>query len=285
LALLAWIVNQVGFSVLKDHLARFGLGSTLALIAIYTLAQISFCAAWVCALTGSGKQLGFWRVFAAYAAGDALNMTIPSGNLAGEPVKILLLQDRLPAPQLLTSVTIYKFADFVSLTLFLLAGWLAHFPFYTLPVYWNLGAALITFGMSAACILFFMIQQKGLYLPLSKFLQRVGLERWVEDKLHSAHVVDEGVRAFYLSRRKSFAFSVFFNFIAWFGGVMEIMIFIKWMGLPSNFSAALTIETFSLFVNNISFFVPASPCLTLPRSNLVASCSPPTTSSSPRRKT
>lgn len=255
-AFLFWMIHKIGFESLKENLLRFGLGSTLFLVLLYALAQIAFCAAWFVILP-ERKKVGFWRTFAAYAAGDALNMTIPSGNLAGEPVKIMLLKDRLPAEQLLASVTVYKFADFVSLTLFLLAGWLFHFAFYDLPGYWNLGAGLITFGMAAASVLFFVMQKKGVYLPLGKLAHKLGLEKWVEDKLHSAHLVDESVRAFYLTHRNGFALSVFFNFIAWFGGVLEIMIFMKWMGLESSFPAALTIETFSLFVNNISFFVPA----------------------------
>src|SRR3989338_4725808 len=255
--LLAWMVHAIGFSVVKDNLLHFGFGPTLLLITIYTLAQISFCAAWFFVLGEGQKKLGFWRTFLAYAAGDALNMTVPSGNLAGEPVKVMLVKDRLGTESAVTSVPVYKLPDFLSLTIFLLAGWLFHFFFYSMPAFWNIGAGLIIFGMTIASLLLFFLQRKGFYLPLGKFMNKIGLEKWIEDKLHSAHVVDEGVRKFYEHHRRSFAVSVFFNFLAWFGGVVEIMIFMSFMGLPISFPAAITIETFSLFVNNISFFVPA----------------------------
>ena len=257
LGLLAWMVRRTGYSTLADNLAQFGLGSTLFLIALYAFSQMAFCAAWFVLLRDKNHPIGFWKTFLAYAAGDALNMTVPSGNLAGEPVKIMMVKSVIGTEDALASVTVYKYADFLSMTLFLLAGWLFHFGFYDMPAYWDLGAAIIIFGMCAACILFLWIQSKGLFLPLGKFLTRLGLEKWVGNKLDAAHIVDEGVRQFYRHHRKGFALSVMFNFLAWFGGVLEILIFMRLLGLPVSFPAALTIETFSLFVNNISFFVPA----------------------------
>ncbi|OGR87220.1 MAG: hypothetical protein A3A86_05140 [Elusimicrobia bacterium RIFCSPLOWO2_01_FULL_60_11] len=251
------MVRRTGYSVLAENLSRFGLGSTLFLILLYTLAQMAFCMAWFVLLRDKNHPIGFWRTFLAYAAGDALNMTVPSGNLAGEPVKMMLVKDVIGTEDALASVTVYKYADFLSMTLFLGLGWLLHFGFYKMPAFWNLGAAVILFVMAAASILFFWIQSKGLFLPLGKLLNKLGLEKWVGNKLQAAHIVDESVRQYYLHHRRGFALSVFFNFMAWFGGVLEIMVFMRFAGLPFSFPAALTIETFSLFVNNISFFVPA----------------------------
>lgn len=257
LGLLAWMVHRTGFSTLADNLAHFGFASTLFLIILYTFSQMAFCMAWFVLLRDRNHPIGFWKTFLAYAAGDALNMTVPSGNLAGEPVKMMMVKDVIGTEDALASVTVYKYADFLSMTLFLGAGWLIHFGFYTMPAFWNLGAAVILFGMTAASVLFFWIQSKGLFLPLGKLLNKLGLEKWVGGKLEAAHIVDESVRQFYLHHRRGFALSVFFNLLAWFGGVLEIMIFMRLLGLPVSFPAALTIETFSLFVNNISFFVPA----------------------------
>ncbi len=257
LALLYWMAQQIGFDVLKENFLRFGFSSTFLLIAVYSLAQIAFCMAWFVLLKDQKHPIGFWRTFYAYAAGDALNMTVPSGNLAGEPVKIMLIKNVVNAESALASVTVYKFADFLSMTLFLLAGWGLHFFFYKMPAPWVIGGGVILFGMTAASVLFFFIQQKGFFLRLGKLLHSLGLEKWVESKLQSAHIVDEAVRKFYDSHHKPFALSVFYNFLAWFGGVLEIMIFMRLLNLPVSFPAALTVETFSLFVNNISFFVPA----------------------------
>ena len=257
LGLLVWMIYRTGFSILKANLLHFGLWSSLFLIALYALAQISFGAAWYVVLEEADKSVGFWRIFLAYAAGDALNMTVPSGNLAGEPVKIMLIKDKVSVEAAITSVTVYKFADFLSLTLFLLAGWIFHFAFYTLPLPWEVGAGVIAFGMTVTAAILFWVQKKGMYLPLGNWLRKLGLEKWIGDKLVSARLVDEGVRRFYARHPRKFYLSVFFNFLAWFGGVLEIVIFLSFMGLPASFPAGLTVETFSLFLNNVTFFVPA----------------------------
>ena len=94
-------------------------------------------------------------------------------------------------------------------------------------------------------------------MPIGEWLHGLGFEKWIEGRLESAHLVDKGVREFYAAHPRKFVLSVFFNFLAWFGGILEIMIFMSFMGLKSSFPAALTIETFSLFLNNVTFFVPA----------------------------
>lgn len=257
LALLVWMVQKIGIDVLLGNLKAFGFTNTLALIAVYTLAQIAFCAAWHVILVTYQRSIRFRDTFRAYAAGDALNMTVPSANLAGEPVKVLLMRDKIAAEPAIASVTVYKFADFISLTLFLLFGWIFQFFFFSLPAAWNAGGGVIAAGMAAGCFLFYALQKKGVYHPAGKFLQKIGLGHWVIHKLESAHFIDHSIREFYIHHPVKFWEGVFYNFLAWFGGVAEIMLFMKLTGAEASFAAALTIETFSLFINNVTFFVPA----------------------------
>jgi len=251
------MAHKIGFSVLKENLLNFGFTATFSLILLYTFSQVAFCEAWYVLLAERNKTLTFWKTFLAYAAGDALNMTVPSANLAGEPVKAMLVRDHVPFEAAISSVTVYKFSDIISLTLFLLVGWLNHFWFYSLPAPWNIGAGIIVMGMTLLCCLLYVLQNQGIYHPAGKWLERLGFAKWIVSKLESAHIIDEGIRIFYRSQTSKFLLSIFFNFLAWFGGVIEILIFMKISGQEVSFAAALTIETFSLFINNVTFFVPA----------------------------
>lgn len=258
LALLFWMIQKIGFDTILQSLSRFGLLPALFLIALYTLAQLCFCGAWhVLLQDGPGKTLKFWEIFLVYSAGDALNMTVPSGNLAGEPVKVMMIRDKVSLQTALTSVTVYKYSDILSMTLFLTLGWLNHFAFYKLPLSWNVGAGVVAGGMSALCVLLYFLQHRGIYRPAGEWLGKIGLGKWLEKKLESAPLLDSEIAAFYREHPYRFAASVFLNFLAWFGGVIEIVIFMKVSGIPVSFAAALTIETFSLFINNVIFFVPA----------------------------
>lgn len=255
--LLVWMMQKIGFATLKQNLFSFGISPTLFLILIYSLAQFAFCAGWFVLLNIKEKTLTFWETFLAYAAGDALNMTVPSANLAGEPVKVMLIRDKISFESAISSVTVYKYSDFVSLTLFLLVGWLSQFGFYSLPLSWNIGAGIVAGGMSIFCIFLYILQHRGIYHPTGRLLSKIGFAKWIVNKLESAHLIDKEILNFYQTHPSKFFLSLFFNFFAWFGGVIEIVLFMAISGVPVSFAAALTIETFSLFINNVIFFVPA----------------------------
>lgn len=255
--LLAWTIQKIGYSALKENLVHFGAMPALFLIVLYSLAQFCFTAAWLWVIEDPEKKLGFWKLFPSYLAGDALNMTIPSGNLAGEPVKILLIRDWIAVSSAIASVTIYKLADFFSMTLFLLIGWLVHFGFFSLPLAWQIGGGIVAGGMLAVCLLLYLLQARGFYHPASRWLEKIGLGHWIIGKLEAAQFIDETIQDYFQNQKSKFFVSTFFNFLAWFGGVLEIMVFQSLFGLPVSFASALTIETFSLFINNVTFFVPA----------------------------
>ena len=182
-------------------------------------------------------------------------MSVPSANVAGEPVKVMLLNGKVPRETAVSSVTIYKFSDILSLTLFMLNGWLVQIMVNPMPLIWNISAGVVIGGMAGMCVFLYYIQNRGLYGPLAQKLTRWGLGRFVE-KIGSTEMVDRQVSDFYKNNPRQFAMSLFYNFLAWFGGVLEIMIFTRMTGHPCTFSAAFTIETFSMFVNNVAFFIP-----------------------------
>lgn len=257
LALLAYMVHRIGMTKLKEQLIALGFYRTAGLVLLYALAQFCFAEAWQVLLKASAPRISFGSTFKAYAAGDAVNMTVPSANLAGEPVKIFLIRHLVPLETAISSVTIYKYGDFISLTIFLLGGWLFHFAHYSLPLAWNIGAGIVAGGMAVTCVLLYLLQRRGIFLPAGNFLKKLGLDEWMRHKLQSAQLIDHGIREFYQRHPGRFAASVAWNTLAWFGGVVEIMIFLRMNNYPASFAAALTVETFSLFINNVTFFVPA----------------------------
>ncbi len=257
LTLLGWMIHKIGWQTILNNLQTFGVGPTLFLILLYSIAQMSFCAGWYVCILDHDNRVHFWHIFTAYLTGDAINMTVPSANLAGEPVKVLILKERIPIESALSSVTVYKFTDLLAMTLFLLIGWLFHFPFYTLPISWNIAAGVVISGMTGISIVLYFLQKRGIYHPTSLWLKKLGLENLIFGKLEAAHLIDQRIGAFYHDHPRRFFLSLFYNFCAWFGGVLEIVLFMKWSGIEASFPAALTIETFSLFINNVIFFVPA----------------------------
>jgi uncharacterized protein (TIRG00374 family) len=257
LALLGFMIHKIGWGTLVRQIKELGGLAPVFFCVIYAAAQICFTLAWRAVLDSPRWGISFFELFRAYLAGDALNMTIPSGNLAGEPIKVMLLKDKIPTSDAVVSVTLYKMADFISMTLFLALGLLTHFFFFELPQAWWVGGAVVAAGMSGGCVLLFLLEAKGAYASTLRFLSRLPWGDKLIHKMESAHWIDGNIRNFLNAHRGQFALSIFYNFLAWFGGVLEIYLFCAWMHLPRSWAAALTIETFSLFINNVSFFVPA----------------------------
>jgi uncharacterized protein (TIRG00374 family) len=257
LALLGYMIHRIGLDAIREQLAAFGPWRTLGLVLLYGLFQLAFAAGWWTLFRGFSARPRFRDIFLAYAAGDAVNMTVPSGNLAGEPVKVMLLKGKVPTEEVIASVTIYKFSDVSSMALFLLLGWLAHFAYAPMPGIWSAGAGVVILGMSALCVALYFLQTRGLFGPLKRWFAGGPAGDWIAHKLEDAHLIDGNLQRFYREHSADFARSFGFNLVAWFGGVLEIAIFLKLMGLESGFWPAFMIETFTMLINNLIFFIPA----------------------------
>lgn len=255
-ALIAYMVHRITFEAIRAQLVEFGLAPMAGLIVLYGLFQLSFAAGWWIVFSAFKERPAFRTVLYAYVAGDAVNMTVPSGNLAGEPVKVLLLGGTVPAEAAVAAVTIYKFSDIGSMAFFLLLGWFAHFAIAPLPRVWEVGSGVVVLGMAGFCLLLYVLQTRGLFGPLKSWVDRTGTGHWIAHKLEDAHLIDGNIRRFYQEHAAVFFRSFGFNLIAWFGGVLEIYLFLKLTALPAGFGQAFVIETFTMLINNLIFFIP-----------------------------
>lgn len=251
------MIQKIGWNSIKGPISTIGWTDSIGLFLFYSLTQISFCYGWYWTLGSWRKILGFRKIFLPFLAGDALNCTIPSANTAGEPLKVFMLQDRIPIEDGTTSVTIYKLTDFVSLTLFLAVGLGSSCLTLSFPPIWNWSGLIILMGMVGTIFLLIKLQDKGIYLLVLKIVSKVLNSERVIEIQEKVKKTDEKIRQFCHNSRKEFTLSLFFNFIGWFGGVVEAYICLNLMGLPAKWNTALAIETFALFINNITFFVPA----------------------------
>ncbi|MFH1724917.1 MAG: lysylphosphatidylglycerol synthase domain-containing protein [Elusimicrobiota bacterium] len=256
LIVIAGMIRALGWRSISSSISAIGWPWMIALVLLYAPAQGSFCLAWYWTLGPWRKRLGLRGIWRPFLAGDAVNCSIPSANAAGEPVKVALLRAVMPVPDAIASVTAFKYSDFLSLTLFLFAGLIVSWTTLSLPAQWYWGGAVILGGMIGASVLLLLLQRGGLYGRLASGAVRLlRLDGLVEAQA-GAHDADRLLLRFYERRPKEFALSLVFNFLGWFGGVLEAYICLRLLGLPADWTTALAIETFALFLNNITFFVP-----------------------------
>ncbi len=257
LALFAGLLYWVRASSVMGYIARVG-PWIAAVILGYGLVQLSFVLAWRVLLGADVKAVGLWELFRIYLAGDAVNYTVASGNLAGEPLKAHLLRDRLPMVEGLSSVTINKLSEAVSMIAFQGFGVALAFACHLMTPWMAWGTLAVFACMSTGIALFFWRQKKGLFGWIFFGLSRIGIARAFFERLGSkAQRLDAQISGFYEAGGPRFFLSLFFNFLGWCGGAVEAYFLLKLLGVHASVPMAFAIEAVSILANNLFFFLPA----------------------------
>ncbi|HVN83597.1 MAG TPA: lysylphosphatidylglycerol synthase transmembrane domain-containing protein [Candidatus Binatia bacterium] len=92
IAALGWMGWQFGLSELTDTLRRVSLPSVLLYLMLGAAAVTSHSLRWQLIMRALGKHVPFARLVYARLAGDAVGALVPSGKLAGEPVRVALVR-------------------------------------------------------------------------------------------------------------------------------------------------------------------------------------------------
>jgi hypothetical protein len=80
--------------------------------------------------------------------------------------------------------------------------------------------------------------------------------RTPEGLLRQLELLDAEIARFYQAP-KAFTLSVFFFFVGWCMGVVEVYIVLDFLGVGASVSRAMTIEVLSVAIDALFFFVPA----------------------------
>jgi len=168
-----------------------------------------------------------------------------------------MLRDRMPLEEGAASVIIYKFSDFLSLTIFLGLGLAISWLSLSFPPIWYWGGGIVLGGMIGVACLFLGLKTKGIYGPIVERIRKLFGFESQSRFLSKAQETDQMVQRFFMNRPGEFKPSLLFNFLGWFGGVLKAYICLRLLGLPASWQSALAIETFALFLNNVTFFIPA----------------------------
>lgn len=257
------VIWRVGVERILDAASQVGPVSLAAvLVPSVCMYAVDTCG-WKSALDSLGRPLSFWNVFVIRAAGEAVNMTTPTGYLGGEPLKAYFLTQRaVPLADGLASVVIAKAAMIVAQLLFTIAGLIV-----AMWMFWNaqsagmlileglLSAGLAVFGCAAVAA----FQRYAVFSGALQLLTRAGLPerfsgRW-KDKVAE---LDAITRRFYGEHRRVFVRSVgmFLAGFACEAGETYGMLYI--LGTPPEPPAALAICALSVLIKSASAFIPGS---------------------------
>ena len=254
---LVWLLWVVGWPAIQENLSAIG-GWFWVVVAIFIVAQVCFFFGWWVVIDEKLVPANAKELFGIYLAGDSINYLIPSGNLAGEPLKAHLLRPTMGFGQAMTSITIHKHAEIASQFLFLVLGVLISIYVFDLPSWAQDLSILMVCGLGLALWLLTRLLKRGTFGPIIQWITKWKfLGKYIEHHTPAAHSLDQRLQTFYQQHNKWFFVSVGWCLLGWGGGVLETYVLLQILDPTKGWLTAISIESFSIALNNLFLFVPA----------------------------
>lgn len=257
---LAGIVWHIGFASILSTASQLG---PFALVIIFLPMVIVYgleALGWHLTLGGYAPRVGFGRLFAIRMAGEAVNVTTPAAYMGGEPLKAYLLkQYGVPMVDGLASVVTAKTAMTIAQVMFILLGVLLAFWLigtsedYLLAAIFSVG--LLVFGLA----LFVTVQRYGLAMGFLRLLElfRIRL-RFLEKRRSQLLELDQTIRQFYTSHRRTFYLTLATFFIAWLTETFEVYAILYYLGAEVDMLSSVSIAALTILIKGGTFFIPGS---------------------------
>ena len=256
-AILVGLLLGLGLDKVLAQLRQVGPGWWF-IIGQEVLPILANTAGWHYAFAAPQRTVGFGLLLRLRLAGDSLNYLVPSATLGGEIWRINSLRREVSAAVGAASVTLAKFQQFLGQALFIALGLSLAAPLAPLRP----GLAPWFWAVLAGCLAFLGVTFWGLRWRLLGKVAGV-VKNWLPARF-SAHLPQEkieeldGLIAAYLAgHRRAFWASTGLFALAWALGSVEVMIIFYFLGLPVNLATAVTVETLSIFLDLVLFFMPA----------------------------
>jgi putative membrane protein len=258
LALFSYLLYEIGVDTIAHNLRTIGWG--LAIVVLLEAAlNLTNTAGWWFTFAPEERKASLSHLFLVRLAGTALNQTLPSATVGGEPLKVVLLQPDVSVAGATASVITAKICHSLAQAIFVVAGFAVGFHRIELPVVvfrGLLAALLLTVGGLGA---FLWVQRRGLFAATASAAGTLRLpRRWVQRLRRGTATIDTRIRDFYSRRPKDFALSLGFHLAGFAFGVAQIYLLLRWLDLPADLVACVAIEAFSIMIQMALFLVPGA---------------------------
>jgi len=252
IAILAATLYAIGLAGLVRDLRLIGWG--LAVILLVESLNLFFNTwGWALAFPAGERTVSPRRLLAARLAGDAVNYLTPSATVGGELLRVRLLGAGVPLGLRWASVSVAKLGQTVAQAVFVLLGLalvlprLADVPAWAAGLAGGAGALLVTLG-------FGWLVGRGVWASLEGAARWLGLAGRVPARWAGPGRDLDGALGRLGSVRVAGSLACFVA--GWAVGAAEIYLILFWLGAPVDWQTALAVETGSVLIDGILFFVP-----------------------------
>jgi glycosyltransferase 2 family protein len=252
-AILAATLWHIGLTGLVQDLRVLGWG--LGAILLVETLNVGFNSwGWGLAFPAGERTVSGRRLVAARLAGDSINYLTPSATVGGELLRVRLLGAGVPLGLRWASVSVAKLGQAVAQAVFVLLGLALVLPRVSgvaHAVAWLAGGGA---ALLVATSLPWLIR-RGLWATLADVAGRLGLGgRLPASWAGPGRELDAALAR--LGHRRLMASLACF-IAGWAVGAAEIYVILAWLGDPVDWQTALALETGSVLIEAVLFFVPA----------------------------
>jgi hypothetical protein len=262
LALFVYVIKQTGVAEIWARIGSLGFGFLL-ILAISSSRYLSRSAAWLRCMTPEERRVGFWTLWRARLAGEAIgDLTV--GPVVAEPLRLVALGDKLSLSSGVSSLAVENISYTLSSCLMVMAGAIALLASFGLQESLReamLGALAIVVIVIFASIVVISRRWK-LGSSVASLLNRVLIRNeskreMIEAKINHLRALEDYVFDFYAKRPMDFFLLVLCHAAFHFAGVVEIYATLRLIGVDLTFATAFMLEAINRAINIAFIFVPA----------------------------
>jgi hypothetical protein len=262
LALFIYVIHQTGIAEIGANVRRLGAGFLL-ILAISSSRYLSRSQAWLRCMTAEERRVGFWALWRARLAGEAVG-DLTFGPVVAEPLRLVALGDKVSLSSGVSSLAVENIAYTVSSCLMVMAGAVALLANFGLQgsartaMLTSLAAVTVVIAASVVFINRRWKLGSGIASMLARLLVRDEAKRAaIEAKIDRLRELEEYVFDFYSRRPKDFLLLALCEAAFHFAGVLEIYATLRLIGVDLNFATAFMLESVNRAINIAFIFVPA----------------------------
>jgi hypothetical protein len=262
LALFFSVLKQTGLGEIGRNVRSLGWGFLL-ILAISATRYLSRSLAWRQCMTPAERRVGFWTLWRARLAGEAIG-DLTFGPVVAEPLRLVALGDKLSLSAGVSSLAVENISYTVSSCVMVLAGAAALLASFALEESLRaaLLAALALVGVIIVTALVIISRRWALGSSVAGWLNQLLIRDaarrdWLTGKIAQLRLLENYVFDFYAKRPGDFLLLVLCHAAFHLAGVLEIFVTLRLLGVALSFATAFMLEAINRAINIAFIFVPA----------------------------
>ncbi len=205
----------------------------------------------------AAKKLSIYKIFLFKIAGEAINNLTPLSWGGGDPMRVILLKDKLNTQQAAASVTVDRILNNFAAALSILTGILITLIHFSLSTEIRIGLLILLGLLILGTSYLYLRSHKGIFSLMVSILKKLRIKRHFHAKnLEKVTEIDRYIAFFYKEDRIGFLTAFFLHLTGRLLAVLEIYLIAFFLHSPLKFFEAFLLYSIGIVINLIFFFIP-----------------------------